>query len=176
MLSKVIVAVAEREAGAAAGATGVFPLGLGGQPPGLAGLFGQPGAEFRGGVLGHPERRVARVVAVAHLEVHRHVGRGRLGDDVGQRFAIEDLRGIVSGDVGVAVDGAVLVARLAVFHEAAEKRPCGLGFRHPERVELDLSLRAFVGGAARFGGGGAEGELPAGQRQHLELRLAEVGE
>src|SRR5580692_3897584 len=77
--------VAETVSGLAAGAAGVFPLGLGRQAVGLAGLLREPFAIPHGRVVRHADGRVLlALVAVGFVDV----GRRRAGDAVGRRLVL----------------------------------------------------------------------------------------
>ncbi len=136
--------VAEGVCGIGSGAAGVFPFGFCGEAVEVAGLSGEPLAEFVGGVVGDADGGIVFGVAIAHGEVHGDVGRGGLADGVDEGFAVFDFGGFGGGHVGITVEGAVFVAAFAVFHVGAVEIPCGFHFGHPEGRDGYFGLRTFV--------------------------------
>ncbi len=125
--------------------------------------------------MSHGDGGPAGAVAFAHREVHRLVRRSGLADDIDEGFAVENLGRLGGHDVGVAVQGAVLVARLSAFHEGTVNVPGDFVFAHPERLDGESHLRAFVVAAARFVFGRADGEFAAGDGDHVEARTVGLG-
>ena len=162
--------VAKGVGGGGAGAAGVFPFGFGRETVVVAGLEGEPFTELGGGVLGHRDGGVFGIVTgvVSHIKVHRHVGRSGLGDGVDE-FWITGKGRLGRHDVTVEIQGAVLVAGSAIFHEGTVESPSGFGGGHPEGFDLNFTLGPFVVGAVCFAVGRAEGQGAAGDGDEVEL-------
>ena len=147
--------IAERKGGLGSGAAGVFPLRLRRQAVVQPRLRREPFAVPLGGVLSHADGGVSAVLP--HAERHVGVRWRRLGDGI---------RHLVQRS-GVDV---LILAELAVHQQRPqfEFLPRHLVLAHPERLDLDLVLGAFVVGAFGFSLGAAHQEFAARNRHHVE--------
>ncbi len=139
--------VAEAVGGVLAGAAGIFPFGLGRQAVVAAGLGREPAAVDLGGELRHADRRRA---FLAHAERHLLIGTRGHGHGIDQLVAIGGLDLVELPPLLVEVQGPQLVFG-----------PGDFVLFHPEGVDGDLVLRAFVGLVPLFRRRAAHQELAA---------------